>query len=118
MKFRGVMIGSENPEALGAFYTGVLGEPGFREESWYGWDNGAQLIIGAHSEVSGENALPQRIILTLEVTDVPGSFEKVKALGARVVAEPYKPDPSDENWLATLKDPDGNFIQLSTPWRG
>jgi hypothetical protein len=36
MKFRGVMIGSENPEALGAFYTNVLDEPGFREGSWFG----------------------------------------------------------------------------------
>jgi hypothetical protein len=75
------------------------------------------LIIGSRRG-EGENALPQRIILTLEVNDVSGPFEKVKALGARGVAEPNKPDPSGENWLATLKDLDGNFIQLSTPWRG
>jgi hypothetical protein len=47
-----------------------------------------------------------------------GSFKKVKALGAPAVAEPYTPDPEGDNWLATLKDPDGNFMQLSTPWRG
>src|SRR5664280_1968053 len=113
MKFRGVMIGSENSEALGAFSTGVLGEPGFREGSWFEWDDGAQLIIGSQRG-EGENALPQRITLAVEVNDVSGSFEKVKALGARVVAAPYKPEPSGENWLATLKDPDGNFIHSST----
>ena len=37
MTFRGVMIGSENPEALGAFSTGVLGTPGIQEGSWFGW---------------------------------------------------------------------------------
>jgi len=30
MKFQRAMIGSEDPDALGAFYTKVLGEPGFQ----------------------------------------------------------------------------------------
>jgi hypothetical protein len=81
-------------------------------------DDGAQLFCRGHGGVSGENALPQRIILTLEVTDEPGSFEKVRALGTRAVAGQHKPDPSSENWLATLEVADGNFIQLSAPWRG
>ena len=118
MKFRGVMIGSDDPEALGEFYSNVLREPGFKDGTWLGWDEGAQLKVGGHSDVSDENALSQRNILTLEVKDAQGPFEKVTALGARVVAEPYKPDPDGDNWLATLKDTDGNFVQLSTPWRG
>jgi predicted enzyme related to lactoylglutathione lyase len=117
MKFRGVMIGSDNPESLGAFYTKVLGKPGFRDGTWFGWDDNAQLMIGGHSEVNGKNALPQRMMLTVEVKNVSKSFEKIKAMGATVVAEPYKPDPDGKNWLATLEDPDGNFIQLATPWQ-
>jgi predicted enzyme related to lactoylglutathione lyase len=104
--------------ALGEFYTRVLGEPGFRDGTWFGWDDGAQLVIGGHSEVKGRNSLPQRVMLTVEVADLPGAFEKVKAAGGVVVAEPYKPDGDGDNWLATLEDPDGNFIQLSTPWQG
>jgi predicted enzyme related to lactoylglutathione lyase len=57
-------------------------------------------------------------MLTVEVADLPGAFEKVKAASGVVVAEPYKPDGDGDNWLATLEDPDGNFIQLSTPWQG
>ena len=46
-------------------------------------DDGRQLFTRGDGGVSGGNALPQRIIFTLEVNDVPGSFEKVKALNSR-----------------------------------
>jgi hypothetical protein len=58
MKFRGVMLGSNDPAAPGAFYSNVLGEPGFRDGAWFGWNEGAQLIIGGNSEVRGQNAVP------------------------------------------------------------
>ena len=117
MKFRGKMIGSDDPAALGAFYSDAFGEPGFRDGAQFGRNEGAQLIISGHSEVSGQNAVPNEC-LSLSRNDVRGSFKKVMALGAPAVAEPYTPDPEGDNWLATLKDPDGDFIQLSTPWRG
>jgi predicted enzyme related to lactoylglutathione lyase len=110
------MIGSENPAALAAFYTNVLGEPSFQDGDWHGWNSGAQMMIGAHDKVSGKNVLPQRIMLTIEVDDVNESFEMIKSLGAKVVAEPYMPDENDGFWLATLEDSDGNYVQLSAPW--
>ena len=58
MKFRGVMIGSEDPAALVTFRSNVLGEPGFRDGAWFGWNEGAQLIIGGNSEMRGQNAVP------------------------------------------------------------
>ncbi len=110
------MIGSENPKALGEFYAKILGEPGFQEGEWYGWDTGAQIMIGAHSEIHGKNTLPQRIMLTVEVDDVQASFDEIVSFGATVVAEPYKPEEDRSNWLATLEDVDGNYLQLATPW--
>jgi len=74
-------------------------------------------MISGHSEVSGQNAVPNECF-SLSRNDVRGSFKKVKALGAPAVNEPYTPDPEGGNWLATLRDPEGDFIQLSTPWRG
>jgi hypothetical protein len=46
------MICSENPQALSAFYTKVLGEPGWQDSGYVGWQTGsAMLMIGPHSEV-------------------------------------------------------------------
>lgn len=121
MKLSGVMLGSDNPKALGEFYTNVLGKPGWQQDDWYGFDiGGGSLMIGGHSEVHGKSQEPPRIMITFSCGDVKAKFEKWKAHGASVVAEPYQPD-KDENpktWLATIADPDGNYIQLSTPWEG
>jgi predicted enzyme related to lactoylglutathione lyase len=119
MKFSGVMIGSEDPDRLGEFYTKVLGEPGFHDGTWYGWGGtgNAGIMIGAHSDVHGSNAVPQRIMLTLEVDDVKKSFKDITAFGAGVIAEPYHPEADNvEFWLATVSDPDGNYVQLAPPW--
>lgn len=116
MKFSGTMVGSDNSKKLGEFYTKVLGDPSMQGGDWYGWKGDAQLMIGGHSEVKSENDMPQRIMLTLETTDVKGEFKRLTELGAKVVAEPYQPGEAHDMWLATVSDPDGNYLQLSTPW--
>jgi predicted enzyme related to lactoylglutathione lyase len=116
MKLAGAMIGSDQPDVLGAFYAKVLGEPGFRDGTWWGWSDKADLMIGAHSDVSGHNKLPQRIMLMLEVPDVTQAFKEITAMGAKVVAEPYHPQENSEMMLATVEDPDGNYVQLAPPW--
>jgi predicted enzyme related to lactoylglutathione lyase len=111
-----VMICSEDPQALSAFYTKVLGEPGWQDSGYIGWQAGsAMLMIGPHSEVKGRNEMPGRIIVNFETPDVQGEFERIKGLGARVEHEPYQPGDGAEMWLATFEDPDGNFFQLASP---
>ncbi len=119
MKLSGVMLGSENSKVLGEFYAKLFGEPGWQQKDWYGFDiSGGMLVIGPHSEVNGKNDMPGRIMIMLETSDVKGDFERFKGLGATVVAEPYQPSMDESGgWLATLADPDGNFFQLSTPWK-
>jgi predicted enzyme related to lactoylglutathione lyase len=116
IKFSGTMVGSEQPKVLGEFYTNILGTPGFQQDDWYGWDEGAQLMIGGHSEVTGQNSTPQRLMLTLEVEDVQAAFETITGYGAGVIAEPYKPGEEDM-LIATVSDPDGNYIQLAKAWK-
>ena len=117
MRFSGVMIGSENPARLAKFYTAALGEPGFHDGTWYGWSDKADLMIGEHSEVTGMSTNPQRIMLSVESEDVAASFQMLVALGADVVADPYQPEGAPEGvWLATVSDPDGNYVQLASPW--
>jgi predicted enzyme related to lactoylglutathione lyase len=111
-----VMLGSDNPEALVEFYTKVLGEPGFRDQAYAGWQAGSGfLMVGAHSEVKGRNESPGRIIVNFETPDVQGEFERIKGLGAAVEHEPYQPDGGQGMWLATFGDPDGNLFQLASP---
>jgi predicted enzyme related to lactoylglutathione lyase len=113
------MVNSENPKLLGEFYTKVFGKPGWQEDDWYGYDvGGGSIMIGPHSEISGKSKEPARIMISITDSDVAGIFAKFKDCGAAVVAEPYQPDAAGNSgvWLATVSDPDGNFIQISTPW--
>jgi hypothetical protein len=54
MKFSGVMIGTDDPDALGEFSTKVLGEAGFHDGTWYGWGGAAQPMRGAQQRSWGE----------------------------------------------------------------
>jgi predicted enzyme related to lactoylglutathione lyase len=120
MKLQGVMIGSENPKALGEFYTKVCGKTVWQQDDWYGYDiNGGFLMVGPHSEVKGKSKEPQRIMISFICDDVKAEFDRVKGQGATVIAEPYQPDPkgSPDMWLATLADLDGNYLQISLPWK-
>ncbi len=120
MKLSGVMLGSENPKHLGNFYTGVFGDPVWQDGDWYVFKIGdGNLMIGSHSEVKGSNTSPARIMICVDSDDVKADFEKIKNQGTTVVAEPYQPnkEKSDDVWLATLSDPDGNYFQLMTPYK-
>jgi predicted enzyme related to lactoylglutathione lyase len=113
-----VMIGSEDSQGLGAFYTKVLGDPAWQDSGYVGWQVGnAMLMIGSHSEVKGRNEMPGRIILNFETPDVKAEFERIKGLGVTVQHEPYQPggDAAGDLWLATFEDPDGNYFQLASP---
>ncbi len=121
MKLSGVMLGSDNPKVLGDFYTKVFGEPGWRQDDWYGFGIGdSNLMVGSHSEVNGKNVSPGRMMFMVETDNLQQEFTRIKDLGAEVIAEPYQPsvEENSDNWLATFADPDGNYFQLATPWKG
>jgi predicted enzyme related to lactoylglutathione lyase len=115
LNFNQVMIGSAHPDLLAEFYEKVFGkEPDWSEENWYGWQmSDTHLTIGEHSEVKAEAKEPQRIILNFETNEVQEEFERLKALGAKVIKEPYEMGGA---WIATFADPDGNYFQLMSPW--
>jgi predicted enzyme related to lactoylglutathione lyase len=92
----------------------VLGEPGWKDESYTGWQAGSSwLMVGPHSEVKGQNEMPGRLMFNFETSDVKGEFERIKGLGAAVVAEPY--EPGEGMTMATFEDIDGNYFQLASP---
>lgn len=111
-----IMIGTHQPQVLAKFYEAVLERPADMEDgNWYGWQVGsAFLTVGEHSEVKGKAKEPQRIIINLETKDVDEEFKRIKEIdGAIIIKEPYD---MAGGLIATFTDPDGNYIQLMTPW--
>ena len=116
MNFNSILIGSEDPGRLAAFYTKLFGEPTWNDGGFVGWMIGSGAVtVGPHDQVKGPNPAPGRLIWNIESTDVKGDFERLKAAGAKVVAEPYTFEGWPDSWIATFADPDDNYFQLMTP---
>jgi predicted enzyme related to lactoylglutathione lyase len=112
---RGVSIWSEDVKNLLPFYRDVLGltvafeSPGFVV---FGELEAPALALGTHSEVHGRNTDPARHMVGLTTDDVRTDWKRLKADGVEFVE-----DPTDYGTLriATLKDPEGNLVQLLEP---
>ena len=117
LNLNSIMIGTAQPKVLAEFYEKVFGRPAdMTEGEWYMWQAGnCALSVGEHSEVKGPAKEPARIILNLETKAVQAEFERLKQMQVTVIKEPYEMG-SEGAWIATLADPDGNLIQLMTPW--
>lgn len=119
MNLNSILIGTEDPERLTAYYTKLFGTPGWDEGGYTSWQlGGGYLSIGPHSEVKGQNSSPGRVIWNLESADVKADFEALKAAGATVVREPYTPEGTSDGQemsIATFADPDDNYFQLVSP---
>ncbi len=117
LNFGSVLIFSEDPKRLADFYQKILQKkPDWSEGGYYGFKAGNGLIIfGPHDKVHGRNANPERVLFNFEIKDVKGEFERIRKLGAPVVAEPYGPDEDAKMTIATFSDPDNNYFQLVTP---
>lgn len=116
LNLNSIMIGTKQTKDLAAFYEKVIGEPpGMVDEEYgfYGWKVGAAYFsVLDHSEMAGRTRDPGRLMMNFETTQVKEEFERIKALGADVIREPYE---LGGGWIATLADPDGNYFQLVTP---
>ena len=116
LNLNSVMIGTTRLKELASFYEKVLGKPADMSDEasgFSGWQAGsAYLSVLSHSKMEGHSKDAGRVMFNFETTQVKEEFERIKALGASVVKEPYQ---MDGGWIATLADPDGNVFQLVTP---
>ena len=116
MDFNSLLIGSEDPQRLVEYYTKVLGEPAMSMDSYTSWQIGSGWItIGPHTEVKGKSVHPGRIIWNIESQDVQADFDRLKAAGGIVIAEPYGFKGQEGMSIATFADPDDNYFQLMSP---
>jgi predicted enzyme related to lactoylglutathione lyase len=112
---RGATIWSEDLNNLLPFYRDLLGfKVGLQIEGFVvlGELGTPTLALGTHSEVHGRNADPARHMVGLSTDDVDGDCKRLKSAGVEFVEE-----PTDYGTLriATLKDPEGNLLQLLQP---
>ena len=116
LNLNSVMLGTKQPLVLAAFYEKMLGKPADmvdQENGFWGWQVGNVFMgILAHSEMGGSSKEPGRVMINFETPQVKEEFERIKALGGKVVKEPYD---MGSGLIATLADPDGNYFQLMNP---
>jgi predicted enzyme related to lactoylglutathione lyase len=111
-----ILIGSEDPNRLSEYYTKLFGKPVWDGDEFRSWQIGSGwMTVGPHDQVKGTNAQPGRVMWNIETSDVKGDFDRLRAAGATVVREPYRPDGPIEMWIATFSDPDENYFQLMSP---
>jgi catechol 2,3-dioxygenase-like lactoylglutathione lyase family enzyme len=108
-----IMVGTDQIEAMTRFYGATLGlerVAKFRDPVFEAAGGFIRLLD--HSEISGPTLEPARMQINLFVDDVSSEFRRV------ISADPtigVHREPARESWggeVATLLDPDGNFVQL------
>jgi len=110
------MIGTKQSRVMAGFYEKVFEKPADMTDSdngFSGWQVGTGYFsVLEHSEMGGKAKDPGRVMINFETAQVKEEFERIKAIGAVVIKEPYE---MGGGWIATLADPDGNYFQLMTP---
>jgi predicted enzyme related to lactoylglutathione lyase len=107
-----VLIWTEDVNRLLPFYRDVLGlKPEMEAEGFviFQASTGAQLALGAHSEVEGRSRDPYRVMVDFQVDDCQATYERLSKQGVEFMRAPSK---EDGVIIATLRDPDGNVLQL------
>ena len=108
----GVTIWTDDLERMFSFYNDVLRLPlHSRHEDFIAFELGeVRFNIGRHSEVSGQSKDPFRFMPHLGVDDIHAEAQRLAEAGVEFIRQPEQ--ESWGGWVATLKDPDGNVLQL------
>ena len=114
--FAGASIWSEDLNNLVPFYRDVLGLKVVLDSPSYvmlGADSPGvpSLALSTHSHVHGRNADPARHMVAFNTDDIQADWQRLKAAGVEFIQEPT-PQEGEGLTIATLKDPDGNLVQL------
>ena len=119
LNFNSILLSSDHPKELVAFYKEVFQkDPDMEDEGYAGFAvGGCFFSIGAHDKVHGKNPSPERVLFNFETKDVKEEFERIQKInGVKVIKEPYTMGEEWDGWIATFADPDGNYFQLMSPW--
>jgi len=114
-QFSGTTIWSEDLNNLLSFYRDVLGLKVAHQSQDFvvlGEDQSdrATLALGTHSEVHGRNSDPARHMVAFTSDDLTADWQRLKDAGVEFIEDPT--DYGGDMSIATLKDPEGNLVQL------
>ena len=102
-----LLVGSSQPAAMKEWYRRAFG---VSENEMGAFDfGGVQLFIEEHSEVSGSNKEPARIILNLNVDDCRALESHLNSQDVRWVRTV---EQMPFGLIGTVADPDGNYVQI------
>ena len=110
--FAGATIWSEHLQRLLPFYRDTIGlKVDFESPEFVvlSQDGRTSLNLGTHSEVKGKAADPYRHMVGLATTDLDADYQRLSSSGVEFIETPTAYDVFR---IATLKDPDGNLVQL------
>ena len=108
----GITIWTGNLEPMLRFYQDTMQLPLHSNHGdFIAFDlGGIRFNIGLHGSVSGGSADPFRVMPHLGVDDIQSEYRRLTAAGVEFIRPPEQEHWG--GWVATLKDPDGNILQL------
>ncbi len=108
----GITLWTADLDEMFRFYHDVLRLPlHSRHDDFIAFELGeVRFNIGLHDRVQGPSADPYRVMPHLGVSDIHGLYKRLAAQGVEFIRSPEQEHWG--GWIATLKDPDGNILQL------
>jgi predicted enzyme related to lactoylglutathione lyase len=110
-----VTIWSEDLNNLLPFYRDVLGMTIVEQSEGFvalaGSEEGPGVCVGTHSEVKGRATDPYRHMVGLAIGDLDAEYQRLSSAGVEFIETPT--EYGDGFRMATLKDPEGNLVQIS-----
>ena len=113
-ELRFASIWSEDLNNLLPFYRDVLGlSVGMESPDFviFGDPNMPSLGLGTHSEVHGPASDPARHMVGLGTDDIDADYKRLNGQGVEFIETPTAGGDGGPR-MATLKDPEGNLVQL------
>ncbi len=112
-RFTGTTVWSEDMNNLLPFYRDTLGlKVAMQDEQFVAFgesEDEPSFRLGTHSEVKGKTSDPLRHMVSFDSDDIEADYRRLTAAGVEFI-EP--PTSYDYMRIATLKDPEGNLVQL------
>ena len=108
----GITLWTADLDEMFRFYHDVLRLPlHSRHDDFIAFELGEiRFNIGLHDGVHGPSADPYRIMPHLGVDDIHAEARRLAEAGVEFIRPPEQEHWG--GWIATLKDPDGNILQL------
>ena len=105
--FDSIIIATSRPATLADWYSAVL--QGDRRSDHDVHADGVRIILFPHDRVDGDNSQPERIMVNFSVDDAEAFTAHADTLDVKWL-RPFEPESFGR--LATIIDPDGNYVQF------